>query len=222
MIVERDMRRVANYKTARSGVGGPQKARRTRLVRFAAGGALALIALSIEAYRLSDNGPDILALQGAAALAGGGSAPPSPAALIRAEQLARRELAWAPDHAAVWTRLSYVENERSGRFAGRSAALLQRGYDVAPFDVDLGLWRINFVFSNWAQAPAELRQRAATEAGVLAGLPGRKAPLERMVRSLADPAARFALLLAIEPAAGAPTANPAPINKASSAATAGV
>jgi hypothetical protein len=151
----------------------------------------------------SASNPQALEQQASAQLDG---ANPSAARLAAAEELTRTELTFGPYRPAAWSRLAYIQYKRAGRLDAASIQSLERSYQMARFDSDAFLWRTQFVFENWDQAPPGLRQAALRETRAFYSLWENRKQIDAMAARIHNPSGRLALQLVLlqAPLPGAP------------------
>ena len=131
---------------------------------------------------------------------------PSAAQLARAEQLTRAELAFAPQNAAVWCRLAYGRTQVAGRLDAQAAQSLRRCYRYGPFAADVFLWRTEFVFENWQDAPADIRALALRETRAFYSIWAQREKIELMAARIRNPSGRLAMELVLMRASPVPSA----------------
>lgn len=131
---------------------------------------------------------------------------PAPARLAAAERLVRAELRFGPYRPSAWCRLAYVQFLRAGRLDERASQSLRRSYELAPYESDAFLWRTQFVFEHWDEAPMDLRQAALRETRAFYSQWENRRQIEMMAARVYNPAGRLALQLVLlqAPLPGAP------------------
>lgn len=122
---------------------------------------------------------------------------PSAARLDRAEQLTRGELDFGPYRPAAWCRLAYIQYQRAGRVDAASAQSLRRSYEMAPFDADSFLWRVQFIFDHWNEAPMDVRKAALRETRAFYSLWDNRPKIEMMAARVRNPTGRLSLQLVL-------------------------
>lgn len=166
-----------------------------RPAALALGGLFGLAAVGIGALWVAQGslgplaGPDTLAAESVRAL---GERDPA-----AAEQAIARELAWGERRASAWCRLAFAEFSRSGRFTPKVSRALLKSYEVAPFDAEAFVWRLQFIFDHWEEAPPALRREAMREARAFHAQWATRPAVEALVPQVRDPTGQFALRLAL-------------------------
>ncbi|MDP3175124.1 MAG: hypothetical protein Q8M88_11900 [Phenylobacterium sp.] len=121
----------------------------------------------------------------------------SPAKLAEAERLTRKELQFGPYRVDAWCRLAFIQRRRAGRLDNAAIQSMRRAYEVAPFSTEVFLWRTEFLFDNWSQAPDDLKQRALAETRAFYAMWRNRQAVELMAARVEDPAGRLAIELVL-------------------------
>ena len=90
------------------------------------------------------------------------------AAGLVAQAETRAALAQAPMNAALWARLSWLEQQAAGTMTRQAKAALDRSYAVAPYGPDITEWRLTFAFEHWTELDPPLRRSVMDEMETLA------------------------------------------------------
>lgn len=133
--------------------------------------------------------PDTLAAESVRALTAGDEE--------AAKKAIQRELAWGDRRASAWCRLAFAEFSRSGRFTPQVTQALMKSYEVAPYDAEAFVWRLQFIFDHWREVPAELRRKAMGEARAFHAQWATRPAVEALIPQVRDSTGQFALRLAV-------------------------
>lgn len=101
-----------------------------------------------------------------------------------AERLARENLALSPYDVSGWLRLALIDVRRDGRLDAAGSEALARSYELLPYDVALGVWRIGFALDHWQAIAPETRLAVREEALMLARIRTRRALLLARLESV--------------------------------------
>lgn len=120
---------------------------------------------------------------------------PSAADLDWAEGKSREALAVAPYENGPRLRLAYVETLRRGRLTPVGVQYFAQSYDLLPLDPNVGAWRIGFGLEHWESLTPEARRAVYEEARAFYRLGASDVGVERVLRSVRNPAGRLAAAL---------------------------
>jgi O-antigen ligase len=121
----------------------------------------------------------------------------TPPDLVAAERFAGQELAQNPASVAGWLRLADAKVLRTGAVGEGVSALIERSFLVGPLDPDVFEWRTRFALEHWNSVSPAVRD------DVLAGIRAswlvwpQKMWLGHLAPTIANPAGRLALTLAV-------------------------
>jgi hypothetical protein len=111
--------------------------------------------------------------------------------------LTNQELAQNPASAAGWLRLAHAEALRTGKVGEGVSGLIERSFLVGPLDPDVFEWRSRYALENWDRVSAAVRDDVLASVRASWIVWPQKVWLEKTPSSLANPAGRLALSLAI-------------------------
>jgi len=115
-----------------------------------------------------------------------------------AERETWRELKVAPTRTVPWMRLAYIDAKRNGgRLTAAGLGDLERSYTFSPYDRDIGVWRLAFLYEHWDELNPIVRKAALEETAGLWGLPSRQAQLRQFPARISNPAGRLAVMFEI-------------------------
>ncbi len=115
-----------------------------------------------------------------------------------AEQETWRELRVAPTRTLPWMRLAYIDaSSHGGRLTADGLGDVQHSYTFSPYDRDIGVWRLEFLYDHWDELNPDIRKAALEETAGLWGLPSRQAQIRQFPVQVSNAAGRLAVIFEI-------------------------